>query len=134
MALQNLFFEHGYADDEATVLALRSDLARILRKATNGLKQKDAAKKLKIAQGDLSKIRNGHIDALSIERLIRLCVRLGVDCAAQWGKSPHLAVAVHGHAAELAKACTDVVVNEVQLEGTLDTTVTPLTWMAGAAQ
>lgn len=128
MALQNIYSEHGYDADEATVLALRSDLARIIRKATDGLKQQAAAKKLRIAQGDLSKIRNGHIDALSLERLVKLCVRLGIDCAAQWGKSPHIAMAVMGHGAELSKACSDVVISDVPLEGGTTLTQTDITW------
>lgn len=132
MALNNIFVDHGYEADEATIYALRSDVARIIRKATDGLRQKDAARKLNIAQGDLSKIRNGHIDALSIERLIRLCVRLGIDCAAQWGASPQLAIAVRGHAAELASACSDAVVNDVPL-GEM-TSTTSITWMPTGQQ
>ncbi len=106
MAHRNIFAD-SFEADEATVLALRSDIARAIRKATDGLKQKDAAKRLKIAQGDLSKIRNGHIDALSLERLIKLCVRLGIDCAAQWGRSPNAAIAVQGNALELARLLCD---------------------------
>lgn len=117
MALHNIYADHGYPADEATVLALRSDIARIIRKATDGLRQKDAARRLRIAQGDLSKIRNGCIDALSVERLVRLCVRLGIDCAAQWGSSPHRAVAVSGDSRALAQIASDTVVAEVPVTG-----------------
>jgi predicted XRE-type DNA-binding protein len=117
MGTTNIYADHGYSAEDATVLALRSDVAGALREATNGIKQREAAERLGIAQGDLSKIRNGHIDSLSLERLIRLCVRLGIDCAAQWGGSPHWAIAVRGAAAELARACADTRMEDISIEG-----------------
>jgi predicted XRE-type DNA-binding protein len=134
MSNTNIFSEHGYADDEATVLALRSDVARILREATDGLKQREAAARLGIAQGDLSKIRNGHIDSLSLERLIRLCVRIGIDCAAQWGASPHWALAVQGSATDLARACADTEVEFVDIDGIIDIPGDFPVWTVSAAE
>lgn len=129
MALHNIFADHGYDADEATVLALRSDIARIIRTATDGLRQGDAARRLRIAQSDLSKIRNGHIDALSVERLIRLSVRLGISCAAQWGATPHRAAAVRGDAADLAKLASHTVVADVSVP----IGEAPATWMPASA-
>ncbi len=91
--MQNIFFESGFPADDAAVLALKSDIARAIREATAGMSQSDVADKLQVDRSCISRIHRGELDALSLERLIKLTVRLGLNVGAQWGKGPHTALA-----------------------------------------
>lgn len=90
----NIFLDHGFAADEATVLALKSDVARAIRGAMAGARQGAFARRAGVAQSDVSKILRGDLTAISLERLIRITVRLQVEMSAQWGRDAHHAAAV----------------------------------------
>lgn len=74
--------------DIETVQALRRDVAlQIARHARRvGLNQVAAAKALRVPQPTLSKIANGRVSDLSLELLIRICVRAGLPLALQTGR------------------------------------------------
>ena len=98
MAWKNQFFDAGFAPDEATIWALRSDLSRILRQfMERQSSQAVAAKKLGISQGMVSNIKGGRIDKISIERLIKLMVLAEISGTAQWSGNPDSARAVPGN-------------------------------------
>jgi predicted XRE-type DNA-binding protein len=90
-------FAESFEPDEATILALRSDLARLLREYLKREGNQTAvAKRLGVTQSVVSSISNGNIQSLSLERMIKLCVRAGIPGTAQWAKSPHAARIVAG--------------------------------------
>ena len=74
--------------DEATVLALRRDLAlQIARFAQRAREtQTAAARRLGVPQPTLSKIINGRVSDLSIEFLLRVAVRAKLPLAMQTGR------------------------------------------------
>lgn len=86
----NVFLDAGYAADEATVKAIRSDLAIQLAAflKRRGLNQVAAAKMLGVPQPTISKIVNGNVKSLSVELLIRLLVRADVPVVIQTGSTP----------------------------------------------
>jgi predicted XRE-type DNA-binding protein len=77
------------SSDEATILALRRDLAlqiaRIARRA--GETQTAAARRLGMPQPTLSKIINSRVSDLSIEFLLRVAVRAKLPIAMQTGRN-----------------------------------------------
>src|SRR5688572_2460872 len=77
-------------DDDATIQALRSDVAlqvaRYLQRQE--LSQAAAAKLLRIPQPTLSKIANGRVSDLSLELLLRIAVRAGLHLVLQIGAVP----------------------------------------------
>jgi predicted XRE-type DNA-binding protein len=76
--------------DDATVLALRTDLAlQIARRLGRGAEtQAAAAARLGVPQPTLSRIRNGRIETLSLELLLRIAVRAGLQPILQVGADP----------------------------------------------
>jgi predicted XRE-type DNA-binding protein len=76
--------------DSATIQVLRGDvalqIARFLRRRQ--LNQATAAKLLRIPQPTLSKIVNGRVSDLSLELLIRIAVRAGLQLVLQTGAVP----------------------------------------------
>lgn len=91
-------FADSFEPDEATVLALRSDLARILRAfLRHSGSQTVVARQLGVQQSLVSKICRGDIANLSLEKLVKLCVRARVPAVAQWGLSPHTAEVRNGN-------------------------------------
>jgi len=76
--------------DQATIQALRSDLAlQIARHVTRqGQTQSAAAQRLAIPQPTLSKIVRGQVEAVSLELLLRIAVRAGLLVVLQTGKQP----------------------------------------------
>ncbi|HET9446319.1 MAG TPA: XRE family transcriptional regulator [Steroidobacteraceae bacterium] len=76
--------------DIATIQALRSDvalqIARFLQRQE--LSQAAAAKALDIPQPTLSKIANGRVSELSLELLLRIAVRAGLQLVLQIGSVP----------------------------------------------
>jgi len=80
----------SYQADEATVQALRSDVALQVARYANGLNvtQAAAAKQLGLPQPTLSKIANGRVSDLSLELLIRVAVRAGLPITLQNGHAP----------------------------------------------
>jgi predicted XRE-type DNA-binding protein len=78
------------ASDVATIQALRGDVALQLARflARQELTQATAAKQLQIPQPTLSKIVNGRVADLSLELLIRIAVRAGLQLVLQTGAVP----------------------------------------------
>jgi len=76
--------------DEATVQALRSDVALQLSRYAHrlGVTQIAAAKQLGLPQPTLSKIANGRVSDVSLELLIRVAVRAGLPITLQTGHAP----------------------------------------------
>ncbi len=89
MAFKNVFLAMGFAHDEATIEAWRSDLARIIRRQfdRSGKSQVAFAEQLGIKQSVLSPIVNGNLNRVSVEFLLKLCVRLGTAGEARWSAS-----------------------------------------------
>jgi predicted XRE-type DNA-binding protein len=95
MAYKNVFLALGFAHDEATIETWRSDLARIVRRQfeRSGKSQVSFAQQLGIKQSVLSPIVNGNLGRVSVEFLLKLCVRLGTAGEARWSGSAEAAVA-----------------------------------------
>jgi predicted XRE-type DNA-binding protein len=76
--------------DNATVQALRSDVALQLARFIRGLAitQVAAAKRLGLPQPTLSKIINGRVSDVSLELLIRAAARAGLPMTLQTGRVP----------------------------------------------
>ncbi len=89
MATKNIFAEFGFELEEATAEAWRSDLARIVRECfrRSQTSQIAFANRIGVKQSVISRIINGRISGLSVEFLLRICVRLGTRGIATWGPS-----------------------------------------------
>jgi predicted XRE-type DNA-binding protein len=94
MAFKNVFLAMGFAHDEATIEAWRSDLARIIRAEfdRSGKSQVAFAQQLGIKQSVLSPIVNSNLSRVSVEFLLKLCVRLGTAGEARWSDSAESAL------------------------------------------
>ena len=87
--------------DQATVQALRSDLALQIARhvGREGQTQAASAKRLGIPQPTMSKIMRGRVELVSLELLLRIAARAGLPVVLQTGKDPSEAgVYVSGHA------------------------------------
>jgi predicted XRE-type DNA-binding protein len=75
----NVFADLGLAD--ADVLLAKADLviAIVGRVEERGLTQAEAARLLRTTQPRISDLRRGRLDRFSIDTLLRLLTRLGVD-------------------------------------------------------
>jgi len=77
----NVFRDLGFPEPEAQNLLLRADLMiaiqRYLRKS--GLSQTEAAKKLGITQPRLSDLTRHRIDRFSLDALVNLAAKAGLD-------------------------------------------------------
>lgn len=95
----NVFVDLGIAADEATVEAWRSDFARIVRDRLkeSGLSQSAFAKKMQTKQSIISQIVNGRVGNISVEFLLKLCVRLGTVGHAVWTSNGHGAAVTVGN-------------------------------------
>ena len=76
----NVFRDLGFRAEEAEHLLVRSDLMIRLQKlvASRRLKQRDAAKILRVTQPRVSDLLRGRIDLFSTDALIDMLARLGV--------------------------------------------------------
>jgi predicted XRE-type DNA-binding protein len=96
------------SDDDATIQALRSDvalqIARYLQRQE--LSQAAAAKLLRIPQPTLSKIANGRVSDLSLELLLRIAVRAGLHLVLQISAVPEEAGAFVSSTMPAARAGT----------------------------
>src|SRR5258706_260448 len=90
VATKNIFAELGFENEVATPEAWRNDLARVIRDyfQRSRTSQTAFAKVLGVKQSVVSRIINGRVRGLSVEFLLRLCVRLGTRGIATWGPSP----------------------------------------------
>lgn len=86
--------------DISTIQALRGDVALQISRflARQKLSQGAAAKLLQIPQPTLSKIANGRVSDMSLELLIRIAVRAGLQLVLQTGAVPEEAGAFVGGA------------------------------------
>src|SRR5688572_23261002 len=96
------------SDDDATIQALRSDvalqIARYLQRQE--LSQAASAKLLRVPQPTLSKIVNGRVTDLSLELLLRIAVRAGLHLVLQTGAVPEEAGAFVSSSAPAARTGT----------------------------
>lgn len=94
MPHKNVFLALGFEDDQATVEAWRSDLARIVRAhvTQSGKTRRAMARQLGIEPSALTPIINGDLGRISLERLVKLCVRLGTAGEARWSASAETAM------------------------------------------
>jgi predicted XRE-type DNA-binding protein len=90
VSTKNVFSELGFENDVATSEAWRNDLARVIRDyfKRSQTSQTAFANTLGVKQSVVSRIINGRVRGLSVEFLLRLCVRLGTRGIATWGPSP----------------------------------------------
>jgi predicted XRE-type DNA-binding protein len=109
--------------DVSTIQALRGDvalqIARFLER--RNLSQAAAAKALRIPQPTLSKIVNGRVTELSLELLIRIAVRAGLQLVLQTGAVPEEAGAFVGGGAPRASRGTRSRLAEGARDATLET-------------
>lgn len=76
----NIFRDLGFSPGEAEHLVVRSDLMIQLQKviAARGLKQKKAARILRVTQPRVSDLLRGRIDLFSTDALIDMLARVGI--------------------------------------------------------
>ncbi|MDP2862702.1 MAG: helix-turn-helix transcriptional regulator [Desulfobacterales bacterium] len=77
----NVFVDLGYSPDEAAVLQMRADLMADLRKVLKARKltQARAAEILGISQSRVSDLVRGKWERFSLEMLITLATRVGMN-------------------------------------------------------
>lgn len=76
----NVFRDLGFKREEAEHLLVRADLLIAVQKLIKSrkLKQKDAAKLLRVSQPRVSDLMRGRIDLFSTDTLIDMLARLGI--------------------------------------------------------
>jgi predicted XRE-type DNA-binding protein len=76
----NIFRDLGFRREEAEHLLIRADLLIQVQKliASRRLKQREAAKLLRVTQPRVSDLLSGRIDLFSTDALIDMLARLGV--------------------------------------------------------
>jgi len=77
----NIFLDLGFEPAEAHVLLMRADLMIQIEKfiAAKGWTQVEAAKRMGITQPRVSKLMKGKWDEFSMDMLVTLAVRLGIQ-------------------------------------------------------
>ena len=77
----NIFQDLGFPPKQASLMLLRAQLAVALRRwmEREGLTQAQAAKRLGVAQPRVSEIVRGRVELLSLDYLVGLCAKAGVD-------------------------------------------------------
>lgn len=77
----NIFLDLGFPPHEGSVMLLRAQLAEALRRwmERESLTQAQAAKRLGIAQPRISEIVRGKVELLSLDYLVGLCAKAGLD-------------------------------------------------------
>lgn len=98
MSYANVFDALGFDTEDATVEALRSDLAAILRTwmKREHLNQVAAGRRLGVPQSVISKIVNGQTGRISVEYMIRLLAKAQVPWTAKCWKAPEDACVIEG--------------------------------------
>jgi predicted XRE-type DNA-binding protein len=93
---QNIFLESGFDDEDATVMALEADvavfIANYIRSAFPS-NQTAAAKKLRIAQSDVSALLNANVARFALPKLLRIARRAGLRVWLDMGADAHGATA-----------------------------------------
>jgi predicted XRE-type DNA-binding protein len=105
MSRKNIFAAMGFEPEDAMVYAIRSDLADAIAHYLDerNIRGADAVAALGLPQGTVSNLKNGRIEHLSIERLMRAMVRAGIPGYAKW---PTADLAKAGLLAESRSAAT----------------------------
>ncbi len=77
----NVFIDLGYSPEEAAILQMRADLMARLRKFIEAkrLTQADAAKILCVSQSRVSDLVRGKWEKFSLEMLVTLATRAGMN-------------------------------------------------------
>jgi len=77
----NIFLDLGLPPHEASVMLLRAQLAETLRSwmEFNELTQAQTAKRLGVAQPRISDIVRGRVELMSLDYLVGLCAKAGVE-------------------------------------------------------
>jgi predicted XRE-type DNA-binding protein len=75
----NVFADLGFAPEEAENLRVRSDLMSALRRAIEDMTQVDAAALLGVSQPRISELRRGQIDKFTIDTLVNMLARAGLQ-------------------------------------------------------
>jgi predicted XRE-type DNA-binding protein len=77
----NIFADLGFPPHEASVMLLRAQLAEALRQwmEREALTQAEAAERLGISQPRVSEIVRGKVELLSLDYLVGLCAKAGVE-------------------------------------------------------
>lgn len=78
---RNIFLDLGFPPHEAAVLLLRAELAEALRQwiESEHLTQAQAAKRLGVAQPRISEIVRGKVELMSLDYMVGLCAKAGVN-------------------------------------------------------
>jgi predicted XRE-type DNA-binding protein len=86
MSRKNIFAAMGFEPEDAMVYAIRSDLADAIARFLDesGIRGAEAVERLGLPQGTVSNLKNGKIEHLSIERLMRAMIRAGIPGYAKW--------------------------------------------------
>lgn len=86
MSRKNIFVAMGFEPEDAMVYAIRSDLADAIARYLDAenIRGADAVALLGLPQGTVSNLKNGRIEHLSVERLMRAMVRAGIPGYAKW--------------------------------------------------
>jgi len=77
----NIFLDLGFPPHEAEVMLLRARLAEAMRVwiEREKLTQAQASKRLGIAQPRVSEITRGKVELLSLDYLVGLCTKAGIQ-------------------------------------------------------
>ena len=77
----NIFQDLGFPRKQASLMLLRAQLAVALRRwmEREGLTQAQAARRLGVTQPRVSEIVRGRVELLSLDYLVGLCAKAGVD-------------------------------------------------------
>jgi len=77
----NVFIDLGYSPDDAAILQMRADLMADLRKfiKAKNLTQVEAAEILNVSQSRVSDLARGKWERFSLEMLITLAARAGMN-------------------------------------------------------
>jgi len=77
----NIFLDLGFSSHEASVMLMRAQLAEALRTwmERERLTQAQTAKQLGISQPRVSEIVRGKVELLSMDYLVGLCAKAGID-------------------------------------------------------
>jgi predicted XRE-type DNA-binding protein len=94
---QNVYLESGFSDEDATVMALEADVALSIAnyiRSAHPNNQAAAAKKLRIAQSEVSALLNANIARFALPKLLRIARRAGLRMWLDMGADAHGSAAV----------------------------------------
>lgn len=114
MSRNNIFSAMGFEPEDAMVYAIRSDLADAIARFLNerSIRGTDAVELLGLPQGTVSNLKNGRVEHLSIERLMRAMVRAGIPGYAKWptAESAKGGVLAEAHSSATVSGTVDILI------------------------